>query len=149
MDKNRFELFNGADSDSATLFLWHLAEEVEHKTVAFDIWEQVDGKRLRYLAAMSISFFMLAWFILIGTIVQLAATRRIFHPLAWIRLIKWAFSLCFEVMPTMAITALPGHHPADLADPDWLPTWLRHFDPDTGTIPSWDAPLDAYVGLRT
>ena len=36
----------------ATMFLWHLAEEVEHKTVAFDVYQAVDGSKLRYAASM-------------------------------------------------------------------------------------------------
>jgi len=42
----------------------------------------------------------------------------------------------------MAVTALPGHHPRDLADPSWMPVWLRDYDSDSGTIPAWDAPID-------
>ena len=32
-------LFDGADEEVSRLFLWHLAEEVEHKGVAHDAWE--------------------------------------------------------------------------------------------------------------
>lgn len=128
IDTHHRELFDGADPVASALFLWHLAEEVEHKTVAFDVWEQIDGNRWRYGAAMTTSFLMLVWFIFLGTVVQLAATRRIFSPLAWFRLLRWAFSYGFEVIPTMVITALPGHHPRDLADPTWLTTWLRELD---------------------
>ena len=141
IDTHRRELFDGADPLPATLFLWHLAEEVEHKTVAFDVWEQVDGKRWRYAAAMSTSFLMLVWFIFLGTVVQLAATGRVFNPVAWVRLIKWAISLAFEVIPTMVITALPGHHPRELADPTWLTSWLREYDPSTATMPLWNGPI--------
>lgn len=141
IDSHRRELFTGADPVPATLFLWHLAEEVEHKTIAFEVWEQVDGRRWRYAAAMTTSFLMLVWFIFVGTVFQLAATRRIFSPLAWLRLIKWAFGYAFEVIPTMVVTALPGHHPRELADPTWLTDWLSGYDPTTGTIPVWDAPI--------
>ena len=42
VDENLGSFFAGADPVPATLFLWHLAEEVEHKTVAFDVWEAVE-----------------------------------------------------------------------------------------------------------
>ena len=45
------ELFTGADPVPTTLFLWHLAEEVEHKSAAFDVYEAIDGSRLRYAFA--------------------------------------------------------------------------------------------------
>lgn len=36
--RRRHELFTGSDDVAATLFLWHLAEEVEHKSAAFDVY---------------------------------------------------------------------------------------------------------------
>lgn len=145
MDARRHSLFHGADPEPATLFLWHLAEEVEHKTVAHDVWAIVDGNRLRYVAAMAVCFAMLVWFIFLGTVVQLAAWRRLFSPVAWFRLWSWGIGFFFEVAPTMAITALPSHHPSQQADPSWMPMWLAAYDPVANTIPAWDAPIDAYL----
>ena len=144
MDAKRHSLFRGADPEPATLFLWHLAEEVEHKTVAHDVWAAVDGNRLRYVAAMAVCFAMLVWFIFCGVVVQLAAWRKLFNPVAWFRLWTWGIGFFFEVAPTMAITALPSHHPDRQADPSWMPMWLAAYDPETNTIPAWDAPIDAY-----
>ncbi len=146
MDARRHSLFRGADPEPATLFLWHLAEEVEHKTVAHDVWAAVDGNRLRYVAAMALCFAMLVWFIFCGVVVQLTAWRRLFSPVAWFRLWAWGIGFAFEVMPTMAITVLPSHHPSRQADPSWMPLWLSAYDPETNTIPAWDAPIDAYLG---
>ena len=145
MDGRRRELFRGADEEPATLILWHLAEEVEHKTVAHDVWASADGNRLRYVGAMAVCFTMLVWFIFLGTVAQLTAWRRVLSPVAWFRLWKWGIGFAFEVLPTMAITVLPSHHPSQQADPSWMPQWLRTYDPVTDTIPAWDAPLDAYL----
>ncbi len=145
MDRRRHELFDGADPDAATLVLWHLAEEIEHKTVAHDVWAATDAGRPLYVAAMGVCFAMLVWFIFCGTVVQLTAWRRIASPVAWARLLRWGFGFVFEVVPTMALTATRGHHPSAQADPTWMPLWLSTFDPATGTLPVWDAPLDAYL----
>lgn len=147
MDTHRHSLFRGADPEPATLFLWHLAEEVEHKTVAHDVWSTVDGNRLRYGAAMALCFTMLVWFIFCGVVVQLAAWRRLLSPVAWFRLWTWGIGFAFEVLPTMAMTALPSHHPSKQADPSWMPMWLSTYDAATNTIPAWDAPIDAYLPL--
>lgn len=144
MDSHRHELFRGADPEPATLILWHLAEEVEHKTVAHDVWAATDGSRLRYVAAMATCFTMLVWFIFLGTVVQLTAWRRILSPVAWFRLWKWGIGFAFEVIPTMAITATRSHHPSQQADPSWMPSWLATYDEKTDTIPVWDAPIEAY-----
>lgn len=145
IDQRRLTLFRGSDPLPATLFLWHLAEEVEHKTVAHDVWAATDGSRLRFGAAMLTSFALLVWFIFLGTLVQLTATRRVFNPVAWIRLIGWGFGFAMEVLPTMAVTVLRGHHPSDLADPSWMPVWLSEYDAAAEEMPLWNAPVASAV----
>jgi predicted metal-dependent hydrolase len=130
-------LFDGADPVVTTLFLWHLAEEVEHKTVAFDAYDAVDGSRLRYLSAGLLSLVLLGTFTIAGTLVQLWDTRRIASPVAWFRLLRWSISLAFEVLADLGAAAMPKHHPSQFADPILLSTWLRSFDPETATMPLW------------
>lgn len=134
-DENLQSFFAGSDPVPATLFLWHLAEEVEHKSAAFDVFEAVDGSRLRYAFAMTVSFSILAWFSTLGTLAMLFADGRGLRPGSYLRLTRWAFSFAFVALPTMLGSALPGHHPSSLVDPMWLSAWLTHYDPETGTLP--------------
>lgn len=137
-ERNRRDLFDGAAPGVAALFLWHLAEEVEHKSVAFDVYQAVDGSRARYAVATVTSFAILAWFTVLSVLALMVGTGRWRSPGAWARLVRWAFSVAFVTMPDMAVSMVPGHHPDQLADPVWLTTWLRHFDPATGTVPLLD-----------
>jgi predicted metal-dependent hydrolase len=139
------ELFDDADPVPATLFLGHLAEEVEHKEVAFDVWAAIDGSRWRYARAALLSLTLLALFSVAGTLVMLRDTGRLFSPLAWWRLARWAVSAGFVLFPTLLVSALPGHHPRQLADPVFLPAWLGQYDPATGTMPLYNA--DPFAGL--
>ncbi len=129
---HRHELFDTADPAITRLFVWHLAEEVEHKTVAHDVFHAVDGSRLRYAWGMVLSFLLLAAFTVAGTSVQLWHTRRLFHPVAVVRLMRWALTFLFELLPGMAVAPLAGHHPRDLVDPPFLVQWLRELDADGG-----------------
>jgi predicted metal-dependent hydrolase len=140
------ELFDGADPVPATLFAWHLAEEVEHKTAAFDVYAAVDGSRWRYTHASLLSLALLTFFTWVGTVIQLAGTGRLWSPVAWWRLVHWAVSFGFVLFPTMLVSALPGHHPRDLADPVFLPAWLALYDPATGTLPLYGEYLDHLGG---
>ena len=149
MDRRRNALFRGADPVASTLFLWHLAEDVEHKSVAHDVWAAVDGSRLRYAAGLLTSFAPLVWFIFLGTVAQLWSSRRIVNPLAWARLIGWAFGFAMEALPTMAITVVKGHHPSGLADPPFLAGWLQEYDEASGTMPLWNAPISAGAASPT
>ncbi len=132
-------LFGAADEQITTVYLWHLAEEVEHKSVAFDVYARIDGSRWRYLIAGVVSLVLLATLTTAGTLVQLAASRRIWNPLAWWRLLRWSISLAFEVLPDLFVAAMPGHHPSQFSDPSLLVTWLQGFDPATARNPHWSA----------
>ena len=137
-ERHHEKLFGGADPQVSALFLWHLAEEVEHKSVAFDVYQAVDGSKLRYAAATTTTFAILAWFTVLSVLTLMVGSGRWRSPMAWCRLVASAFSIAFVTLPDMAVSAMPGHHPSDLADPVWLSTWLRHFDPATGTVPLLD-----------
>jgi predicted metal-dependent hydrolase len=126
-----------AEPQAATLFLWHLAEEVEHKSAAFDVFEATDGSRLRYAWATGVSAIVLLLFTVAGSVVMLRSARRLRYPVTWFRLTRWAISLAFTMLPLAVSSALPGHHPSTLADPPFLVQWLRGFDPASGTMPVW------------
>lgn len=137
------ELMDGADPIPATLFLWHLAEEIEHKSNTYDVFEATDGSRLRYALAALVGFLTIAAFTVAGTFVQLWADRRLRYPVTWFRLAKLSLSLSFTLITTLAASAMPSHHPRDFTDPIYLPAWLAQHDPDSGTMPLWGSvPLD-------
>jgi predicted metal-dependent hydrolase len=137
-ERHHEKLFGGVDPRVSALFLWHLAEEVEHTCVAFDVYQAVDGSKLRYAAATTLTFAILAWFTVLSVLTLMFGSGRWRSPVAWCRLVASAFSIAFVTLPDMVVSAMPGHHPDDLADPVWLTTWLRHFDPATGTVPLLD-----------
>ena len=130
-------LMDRADPVAASLFLWHLAEEVEHKSSTWDVFEATDGSRLRYALAMVVAFSSICAFTAIGTLLQLGADRRLWNPLTWFRLVRLAVSLAFVLVPVVVLSFLPSHHPGQLSDPVLLGAWLRQYDPATGTLPVW------------
>ncbi len=79
---------------------------------------------------------------MLSVLTLMVGSGRWRSPVAWFRLVAAAFSIAFVTLPDIAVSMLPGHHPDDLVDPEWLVTWLRHFDPATGTVPLLDAPSE-------
>lgn len=128
VERNHAELFSGADPSVAGLFLWHLAEEVEHKDVAYDLYDARYRSRLPLGAAMVVSVALLAAFTVMGTTIGLVQQRRLFSPVAWARLTRWAFGFMFTELPNMFAACLPGHHPSDFADPLWFELYLLDVD---------------------
>lgn len=137
IDRRVDVLFDGADPLVASLFLWHLAEEVEHKSSAFDVFEATDGSRLRYAWASTVSVVLVLAFTLAGSLTMLRSQRRLRYPLTWFRLTRWAISLAFTLLPVLVVSSLPGHHPSHLHDPPFLAQWLRGYDGPTGSVPMW------------
>ncbi|MFT7598250.1 MAG: putative metal-dependent hydrolase [Acidimicrobiales bacterium] len=126
---NETEMLAGADETGSQLFLWHLAEEVEHKSVAIDVYRSLGGNKRTYVAAMVLSAVLLAVFAWLNTTTMLVATKRIFNPLAHLRLLKWTISFLFELLPTMVMSVFPSHHPSHLADPLMYDIWIREHRP--------------------
>lgn len=131
------ELFDQADPVPSTLFLWHLAEEIEHKSNTYDVFEATDGSRLRYAWAALIGFLTILAFTGLGAFVQLWGEKRLRYPITWFRLGRLALSLAFVLVPTIIVSSFPGHHPRDFTDPIYLPAWLTQYDAETGTMPLW------------
>lgn len=131
------EIMDRADPVPATLFAWHLAEEIEHKANTYDVFEATDGSRLRYAWAAIIGLLTIAAFTALGSFVQLRGERRLRYPVTWYRLARLAVSLTFVVVPTLVISCLPGHHPDDFTDPTYLPAWVGQYDDVTATMPLW------------
>lgn len=129
---HRRTLLDGASGPAAELFIWHLAEEVEHKAVAYDVFQALGGNRRRFLMGMLASLATLATFTLLGTLAMLVSSGRILDPRSWVRLAWWGTTFAFELLPTMAVALVGSHHPNDLADPEFFEVWLRAFDREHG-----------------
>lgn len=141
VDPRTDTLFRGADRTATTLFLWHLAEEIEHKSVAFDVHRARGGGRFAYAGGMFAAMVVMAWFTLLGTFAGLVASKQIWRPSTHAQMLSWSFGFAFELLPAMGAALIRGHHPADMADPHWLPVWLRSYDPETRTMPEWSMDL--------
>ena len=129
-DRHHHELFDDVDPTTAMLFQWHLAEEVEHKSVAFDVYAALDGSRVRHAAAAATTFSILAWFTVLTLFTLLFGSGRWRSPGCWLRLPRWALGIAFVTLPDLVSSLVPGHHPSHLADPAGLVASLRTMDQD-------------------
>ncbi len=136
---DRKQLLDGADPTARSLFLWHLAEEVEHKSVAIEVYRSVCSnetsrrRTLRYGAATILSLVLLAAFSAIAWLLLATQSGRWYRPTAWIRVIWWSLTFFFTAMPTLAASIGESHHPDQLVDPLFYELWLDDF---RGTEPA-------------
>ena len=127
------QILTNADERMKRFWEWHAIEELEHRSVAFDVYENVCGKTsIRFLAIVS---FTLAFWIL-----TLRWTRRLLahdglvrKPKIWISgayyLLRWN-GIAFNTIRGAMRFMLPGYHPGRAADDELLRAWdARLFPP--------------------
>lgn len=137
VDHRHHHLLADADGDAARLFVWHLAEEVEHKNVAFDVYRANGGGRLRYLFGIIGALIIMATSVVAGSAVLLIREGHWWKPRTHARMIGWSCSFVFEVLPMLGLCLTKDHHPANWRDPEWLASWLVAYDA-SGAIPTWN-----------
>jgi uncharacterized protein len=137
VDRRRHSLLSDAEGAAASMFVWHLAEEAEHKNVAFDLYQAHGGGRARYLLGIISALMIMATSIVAASAVLLIRERSWWKPMTHIRLIGWSFSFVFEVVPLLGLCLRRDHHPSAWHNPEWLGVWLDEHDRAGGTAPAW------------
>ena len=137
--RRRHTLFAGSDSAIASLVLWHLVEEAEHKTVAWDLYNHLYGDwRGR------------TWGLLCGATHVALASRKGYvamlkrdglwrNPRSRLRLWAMVARFLLHASPAMLRSLIPGYHPSKVDDPAWVAAWAGAYAglPD-GSIPLLD-----------
>jgi predicted metal-dependent hydrolase len=84
-------LFDTAESDLKRLFEWHAAEEIEHKTVAYDVLNDLSQSYTLRILGLVIAYIYLFIVISLGTFLLLQQDRKIFSFSVWSDLIQVCF----------------------------------------------------------
>lgn len=110
-----------------TLFAWHALEESEHKSVAFDVFEQVSGKRrirVGVMYAAHVGFLLgMSAAVLLSVVLDGEARR---HPVRVLRSVRGLKSHPFftrKIVRRLRDYDRKGFHPDDHDTTDLLVTW--------------------------
>jgi predicted metal-dependent hydrolase len=109
----------GAESDSANLWRWHAAEEIEHKGVAYDTWLHATRHwpaAKRWKVKAKVMLLVTRNFIVDRTLGALELLRQdgITGPKAWARLLWYTWvrpGVMRKIFSAWAKYFLPGFHP--------------------------------------
>lgn len=121
---HRRKLFSGADSSVASFILWHMVEETEHKTVAFDLYQHLYK-----------DYWARVWGIICGSWHVVKFGRKAYiqtlkkdgHWRDWrsrLTTFKRASNFVWHVGKVLVLSMMPGHHPDRISDPDWVTQWM-------------------------
>ncbi len=107
-----------ADLDPAArrLVEWHCYEELEHRAVAFDVYQDVSGSYALRLVGMAIGIQLIALLSLYGLVSFLAQDRQLLSLSAWREGLGFFYTrqaLVLRTLPRALTLARPGFHPSD------------------------------------
>jgi predicted metal-dependent hydrolase len=133
MDENG-EMFRNADPVMRAMFMWHGVEEVEHKAVAFDVYEQVaGGGYLTRTSALLVGTAMVH--VIVGSVLwhMLKVDRLTGRPLLIARGLYRLYGpdgLLTRLIPAYLAWFRPGFHPWDSGIPEKVSAWLDEYQKD-------------------
>lgn len=124
---NRRNLFAGADASVVSFVLWHMVEETEHKTVAFEVYR-----------ALYKDYWARVWGVFYGSWHVVHYSRKAYKQMLrkdgrwrsvrsrW-RVAKMECAFLFQVGKLLLGSILPGHHPNRVSDPEWVMQWIHAY----------------------
>lgn len=125
------DLFEGADPNGANLFLWHVAEEFEHRSVCHDAFMAASGNYFTRIAALAHSFRHIGSFFDRAAAVLLrqyqaglSEAERTESQKRHRQLMRRQMAF---VLPRLRHLLSPRFHPSRLAVPPKIAEALEHF----------------------
>lgn len=85
------ELFAAADPKLKELFEWHAAEEIEHKTVAYDVLQAADKSYIVRLIGMLIGYTFVLTFVNFGWLIMIYQDKKILDFKVWQEMLEFLF----------------------------------------------------------
>jgi len=85
-------LLDDSPKQAALLYQWHFAEEIEHKSVAFDIYQDVSGNRFMLAYSTLICYLVNMFFLVFGAFSCSIQDGSILSPKNWLRGFRYFFT---------------------------------------------------------
>ena len=137
--RQRGLLFAGADSSVSSLVLWHMVEETEHKNVAYDLYMHLYGDWRGKAWGLICGAAHVAWCSRKAYRRMLKRDGKWYIVLSRLRLYATVGRFALHTSPAMLRSLLPGYHPANVTDPEWVLRWASAYDGlEQGSIPLLD-----------
>lgn len=128
----------GADPETMKIWMWHALEELEHKSVAYDVYQQVSGSRRHRMIAFPLVAVVLLPCILGALAAMVAADGQLTHwednRKGWRLLFNGRKGLISRFLPKMLDFLKPDFHPDDHDTDALVREWREKLFGEQGTL---------------
>lgn len=121
-------LFGDSDSAVASLVLWHFVEEIEHKNVAFDVFDHLHGGYFWRMVGLACAVGHIFWRTRQGYRALLKEDGSWGNLASRWRLAKQLTRIFRNLIPKIMHICTPGYHPSEIPDPAWVESWTTLYD---------------------
>lgn len=126
--EQRHTLLQGADPRLLAMLAWHAAEEVEHKSVAFDVFQAVHGGYLLRVVGLGAAFVSSLRDIRAMMYFLMRADGLLRDDESRARLRTLRLLLVTKLVPEFRHYLRPSYHPSQHEDPAIVSAWLAEHD---------------------
>lgn len=138
----RVRLFGGVDSQIVSFVLWHMVEEIEHRSVALSVYRGRFGSNvgswLARVAGIIHASVHIGRFAIRSAASMLRTEGRWPHASSVLKLSYWTSRMLVAVIPEAMRAALPGHDPQKISEPAWVQKWLDGYRRQPHFLPMVD-----------
>lgn len=124
---DRNALFQGSDPIVTSLVLWHMVEEAEHKTVAFDVFQALSGSYWLRLYGLLHGSLHVGFLSRRGYRAMLKKDGRWYQPASRLRVWGMVGRFFLKAGGAMLNAVRPSYHPSERADPAWVDQWRASY----------------------
>jgi predicted metal-dependent hydrolase len=128
------EWFEGADPHVASLLMWHAAEEIEHRHVAYDVLRAVNKSYTLRVRGLVAAYAKTASDMTDVATYLLTADGYADNRESQLRRKKLRREIMLELAPAALRYITPGYHPLKERVPEGYPQWMREHAYDVGPV---------------
>jgi uncharacterized protein len=136
--KDREHLFGGADPGVSSLILWHFVEEIEHKTVTYDVFKALDGRYTWRIYGLFYAMIHIMARTRQGYRKMLIEDGRWFTWSSRLALYRLLARIFWNMTPHVLRILKPRYDPREVPDPAWVKEWWRQHAEGRETLGALD-----------
>lgn len=124
------------DPEAWNLLNWHAVEELEHKSVAFDVYRAVGGPEWIRIGVMRAMYLFTIPVVTLGVLLSIATDTQGWRPFKVLRQTYGVFRgpLVKGLLADLRVYMTPGFHPDDVDTGALLERWQKELFGTEGTL---------------